>query len=60
MEVPIVESGGAQTGFVIFGRSGVLYAEKLRVDAVADLEREEKEGATGWGLRGGGHRGRGA
>ena len=45
MEAPIVESGGAQTGFVIFGRSGVFYAEKLRVDAVAELEREEKEGA---------------
>lgn len=45
MEVPIVESGGAQTEFVIFGRSGVFYAEKLRVDAVAELEREEKEGA---------------
>lgn len=55
MEVPIVESGAAETGFDIFGRSGVLDADELRVDAVAKLEGEEEEWAIGWSLRRGGH-----
>ena len=47
MEVPIVEGRRAQAGFDIFGRSGVLDADELRVDAFANLDGEMEEGAIG-------------
>ena len=47
VEVPIVECSGAESSFGIFGRLGVLNADELRVDAVAEFEGEEEEGAGG-------------
>lgn len=47
VKVPFVECGGAETGFGIFGRSSVLDADELRVNAVAELEGEEEKGAVG-------------
>lgn len=38
IEVPVVEGGGAQTGFSVFTRFGVLNANELGVDAVAELK----------------------
>ena len=59
IEVPVVEGGGAQTGFEIFRHFGVLNADELGIDAVAKLKGEKEEGAIGWGLRDGGHGDRG-
>ena len=53
MKIPFVESARAQTGFGIFRRLSVLDTDELRVDVVAELEREEEEGALGSRL--GGH-----
>ena len=53
VEVPIVECGGAESSFAIFGRLGMLDADELRVDAVAEFEGEEEEGAGGHDGRGG-------
>lgn len=50
IDVPVVEGGGAQTSFSVFTRFGVLNANELSIDAVAELKGEEEEGAIGWGL----------
>ena len=59
MDIPIIESGRAQSSISVFEHSSVFNADELRVDAVAKLEREEKKGTIGWGLRSGKHGGHG-
>lgn len=58
MKVPIVECGGTQAGFDIFGASRMFDTDELRVDAVPEFERKFEEGTISW--RDGGHDGRGA